>query len=208
VIDGVRFDERGLAPAIVQDAVTARVLMLGWVNTEALRRTEETGKVHFWSRSRQTLWMKGETSGNTLTLVDATTDCDGDAVLLRVIPTGPTCHTEKPSCFDAADDNPAPLQGFAWLEDLWALIALRTATRPEGSYTARLVAGGVDTTGRKVAEEATEVLLAAKDHAAGTGPAERVTAETADLVYHLLVLLAERGLTPAATLDELRNRMK
>lgn len=202
----IRFDDQGLVAGIVQDAATGRVLMLGWLNEESLRLTEETKKVHFWSRSRATLWMKGETSGNTLELVDLAVDCDGDALLLRVAPAGPTCHTGAVSCFDAELGAFPEAQGFAGLEDLWAVIASRAATRPDGSYTVSLLDGGVDAAGRKVAEEATEVLLAAKDHAAGTGAAARLAEEAADLVYHLLVLLAERDVAPSAVLDELRAR--
>jgi phosphoribosyl-ATP pyrophosphohydrolase/phosphoribosyl-AMP cyclohydrolase len=198
------FDDRGLVPGIIQDAATGRVLMLGWLSEESLRLTRETGRVHFWSRSRRRLWMKGETSGNTLELVDIAMDCDRDALLLRVRPGGPTCHTGATSCFDAQD--PTALQGFAALEDLWQVIAQRASDRPAGSYTVELLDGGVDATGRKVTEEATEVLLAAKDHAAGTASDARVVEEAADLVYHLLVLLAERGIGPEAMLAELRAR--
>jgi phosphoribosyl-ATP pyrophosphohydrolase/phosphoribosyl-AMP cyclohydrolase len=196
----VRFDERGLVPGIVQDAVTRRVLMVGYLNAESIARTRDTGLVTFWSRSRNELWQKGETSGHVLELVDMAVDCDGDALLISAVPRGPTCHTGAVSCFDDDLD-----QGFAWLERLWSVIAARTADLPEGSYTAALLAGGVDAAGRKVTEEATEVLLAAKDHAAG-GPATRLAEEAADLLYHLLVLLAERGLAPAAVLAELRRR--
>ena len=129
----IRFDDQGLVAGIVQDAATGRVLMLGWLNEESLRLTEETKKVHFWSRSRATLWMKGETSGNTLELVDLAVDCDGDALLLRVAPAGPTCHTGAVSCFDAELGAFPEAQGFAGLEDLWAVIASRAATRPDGS---------------------------------------------------------------------------
>lgn len=200
----IRFDDGGLVPGIVQDATTGRVLMLGWLSEESLRLTEETGRVHFWSRSRAALWMKGETSGNTLELVDLTVDCDGDALLLRVVPAGPTCHTGTVSCFD--EDAAHQIGGFAALEDLWAVIASRAASRPEGSYTVRLLDGGVDAAGRKLTEEATEVLIAAKDHAAGAGTDARVAEEAADLVYHLLVLLAEREIDPATVIAELRTR--
>lgn len=203
---GIAFDDRGLAPGIVQDADTGKVLMLGWLNAESLAMTRRTGIVHFWSRSRQALWMKGETSGNTLTVVDIAADCDADALLIRVRPAGPTCHTGSTSCFDGGSESAPALQGFAALEDLWSVIASRAADRPAGSYTASLLDGGVDATGRKLTEEATEVLLAVKDHAAGAGSADRVAEEAADLVYHLLVVLAERGVTPRAVIDELRAR--
>jgi phosphoribosyl-ATP pyrophosphohydrolase/phosphoribosyl-AMP cyclohydrolase len=208
VIDGLRFDGSGLVAGVVQDAGTGRVLMLGWMNAEAVEKTLTSGVVHFWSRSRNTLWMKGETSGNTLELVDAEVDCDGDAMLLQVNPAGPTCHTGATSCFDAGASDPVAAQGFAGLERLWAVIASRARDRPENSYTTTLIEGGVDAAGRKVAEEATEVLLAAKDHAAGSGPADRIVEESADLIYHLLVLLAERGVAPREVVAELRRRSR
>ncbi len=198
----VRFDASGLVPGIVQDAASRRVLMLGYLNAESLRATLDTGLVTFWSRSRNALWQKGETSGNTLHLVEVRADCDGDALLILAEPAGPACHTGAASCFE---DHPD--QGFAWLEGLWDTIGTRAADRPAGSYTASLIAGGVDATGRKVMEEATEVLLAARDHAAGGDPT-RVAEEAADLVYHLLVLLAERGLEPSAAIAVLRDRAR
>jgi phosphoribosyl-ATP pyrophosphohydrolase/phosphoribosyl-AMP cyclohydrolase len=204
----------GLAPAIVQDARDGRVLMLGWMDEEAWRVTHDTGKVHFHSRTRDRLWRKGESSGHELLVRDVALDCDADAILVTVDPIGPTCHRETRSCFDAPDAPPdrAP-QGFAWLEDLWATIADRAAERPEGSYTAELVAGGVDAVGRKVTEEATEVLIAARDDAEAErhrsnrdATREALAGETADLLYHALVLLAERGLDPGAAIDVLRGR--
>ncbi len=210
----VEYGPDGLVPAIVQDAVDGRVLMLAWMDAEALAATLETGEVHFHSRSRDSLWRKGETSGNVLRLVDLATDCDADALLVTVDPVGPTCHRGTRSCFDP-DGAPAErtVQGFAWLESLWSTIAQRAADRPEGSYTASLLAGGVDAAGRKVTEEATEVLMAAKDDAAAeragsdrarTRPA--LAGEAADLLYHALVLLAERGVAPATVVDVLRER--
>ena len=210
----VEFGTDGLVPAVVQDAADGRVLMVAWMDAEALAATISTGDVHFHSRSRDRLWRKGETSGNVLRLVGLDVDCDGDVLLVTVDPVGPTCHRNTRSCFDpdgAAADPPA--QGFVWLETLWATIVDRAASRPDGSYTARLLEGGVDAVGRKVTEEATEVLLAARDDAEAerTG-ADRVATraalagETADLLYHALVLLVERGLEPAATIEELRAR--
>jgi phosphoribosyl-ATP pyrophosphohydrolase/phosphoribosyl-AMP cyclohydrolase len=164
------------------------------------------------------LWHKGETSGNVLRLVSIALDCDADALLLTVDPAGPTCHRGTRSCFDLGETPvpaPAGSQGFAWLETLWATIAERAATRPAGSYTATLLDGGVDAAGRKVTEEATEVLMAAKDDAAAElhGDAQGRDAaraalggEAADLLFHTLVLLAERGVEPAAVLDVLRER--
>jgi len=213
-VPDLRYDELGLVPAIVQDAADGRVLMLAWMDAEALEATLATGEVHFHSRSRGRLWRKGETSGNVLRLIDLAADCDRDALLVTVEPVGPTCHRGMRSCFDP-DGAPAErsAQGFAWLETLWTTIASRAAARPEDSDTARLLDGGVDTVARKVTEEATEMLIAAKDdataHAAGADRAETRDAlarETADLVYHALVLLAERGLDPGAVMTRLRER--
>ncbi len=205
----VAFGPDGLVPAVVQDAADGRVLMLAWMDAEALAATFETGEVHFHSRSRDRIWRKGETSGNVLRLVDLASDCDSDALLVTVDPVGPTCHRGTRSCFDP-DGAPAErsTQGFAWLESLWSTIAQRAADRPEGSYTASLLAGGVDTAGRKVTEEATEVLMAAKDDAAAstTATREALAGEAADLLYHALVLLAERGLPPSSVVDVLRER--
>ena len=204
----------GLAPAIVQDAADGRVLMLAWMDAEALRATIETGEVHFHSRSRDRLWRKGETSGHVLRLRSIALDCDGDALLVEADPIGPTCHRGTRSCFDP-DGAPAErtTQGLAWLETLWTTIASRAAERPAGSYTTSLLEGGVDTAGRKVTEEATEMLLAAKDDAAAeasgadrTPTRDALAAEAADLVYHALVLLAERDLPPSAVMEVLRTR--
>jgi len=234
----LRYDEKGLVPAIVQDPVDGRVLMLAWMDAEALDATLATGEVHFHSRSRDRLWRKGETSGNVLRLVDLTADCDSDALLVTAEPIGPTCHRGTPSCFDPDEAPPErSTKGFAWFETLWATIASRAASRPEGSYTARLLDGGVDAVARKVTEEATEVLMAAKDDAAaeanraigthraigatdaigatgaiGAPGADRtetraaLAGETADLLYHTLVLLAERGVDPASVVKILRER--
>jgi phosphoribosyl-AMP cyclohydrolase / phosphoribosyl-ATP pyrophosphohydrolase len=239
----IRYGSDGLIAAVVQDDRDDRVLMVGWQDAEAVEATLRTGDVHFRSRSRGRLWRKGETSGNVLRLVDATIDCDADAVLLRVRPVGPTCHTGTRSCFDPHEEAAGPeaegaaragsrpaegtpraagpatagRQGIDWLEGLWAVIEERARTRPEGSYTSRLLAGGVDAVARKVAEEATEVVLAAKDHAvaargadpdvdAGRGEREALAGEAADLLYHLLVLLAERGLEPHEVVEVLRAR--
>ena len=210
----LRYGADGLVPAVVQDAIDGRVLMVAWMDAEALAETLATSDVHFHSRSRGRLWRKGETSGNTLRLVDLATDCDGDALLLTVEPVAPTCHRATRSCFDP-DGAPAErsTQGFAWLETLWATIASRVASRPDGSYTARLLDGGVDAAARKVTEEATELLLAAKDDAAaevlGTDrePTRGAMAgEAADLLFHTLLLLAERGLPPSAAIEALRAR--
>ena len=175
-----------LRPAIVQDVTTGRVLMLAWMNDEAERLTRETGQAWFWSRSREQLWRKGETSGNTLAVEELRDDCDGDALLLRVTPAGPTCHTGSVSCFAPA---------------LWRTISERALERPAGSYTTELLEAGVGAVARKVGEEAVEVTVAALDESD-----ERVVEEAADLVYHLYVLLAARGLDIAAVEDELVRR--
>ena len=200
----LRWDDRGLVPVVVQHADTRRVLMLGYMNAEALERTVASGEVWFWSRSRRELWHKGATSGNRLRLVDLAVDCDADTLLVSARPVGPTCHRGTVSCFDegtTSDD-----QGAARLERLWRVITERRATRPEGSYTASLLAAEPDATGRKVTEEATEVLIAAKDHATGAADDLRLAEEAADLLYHLLVLLAGRGIDLATVLDVLDTR--
>ena len=225
------WDANGLVPVVVQDADDGRVLMVAYADGEALAATLSTGEVHFHSRSRGRLWRKGETSGNVLHLVELALDCDGDALLVRVHPAGPTCHRGTRSCFDpvgvgahiteAAGTTGAPrtspvapaAQGFAWLEVLWTTIDNRRRTRPPGSYTTSLLNGGVDVAGRKVAEEATEVLMAAKDDAAAeaagrdrAATSAALASEVADLLYHALVLLAERGLPPTAVIGVLRGR--
>jgi phosphoribosyl-AMP cyclohydrolase / phosphoribosyl-ATP pyrophosphohydrolase len=226
-IPEVRLGPDGLVPAIVQDAIDGRVLMLAWMDAEALAATAASGEVHFHSRSRDRLWRKGESSGNVLRVVSVTVDCDRDAVLVTTDPAGPTCHRGTRSCFDPEDASASRLawptsvaaepddrtataapQGFAWLETLWSTIASRAAERPAGSYTTSLLDGGVDAVGRKVTEEATEVLLAAKDDAAKPGEATRASlaGEAADLLYHALVLLAEREVSPSAVIDSLRTR--
>ncbi len=175
-----------MKPAIVQDSASGRVLMLAWMDDEAERLTRETNEAWFWSRSREQLWRKGETSGNTLAVDEVRDDCDGGAILLRVTPAGPTCHTGSTTCF-------AP--------GLWRTIAERAADRPEGSYTVSLLDEGVGACARKVGEEAVELAVASLDESD-----ERVIEEAADLVYHLYVLLAARGLDVARLEDELRLR--
>ncbi|MEO6208180.1 MAG: bifunctional phosphoribosyl-AMP cyclohydrolase/phosphoribosyl-ATP diphosphatase HisIE [Candidatus Limnocylindrales bacterium] len=205
----IRFDGVGLVPTVIQDVVDGRVLLLAYMDAEALAATIQTGEVHFHSRARGRLWRKGETSGNVLRLVSLAADCDGDALLVTVDPVGPTCHRETRSCFDPDGAASArATQGFDWLETLWSTIAARAATRPAASYTTSLLDGGVDAVARKVTEEATEVLMAAKDDAVASSDATReaLAGETADLMYHALVLLAERGLAPAAVIDTLRAR--
>ena len=204
-----------LVAGIVQDHRTGEVLMLAYLDALAMAETRRTGLAHFWSRSRRRLWKKGETSGNTLRMVTMAEDCDGDALLIRVEPAGPACHTGARTCFTEPGNGPG-LQGFAGLEALWDTIRRRAAERPDGSYTAALLDMGVDGPARKVIEEAAEVAFAAKDHAAedhaanqhavGGGGSGRVAEEAADLIYHLLVLLAERGVDPAEVLGVLDRR--
>jgi len=178
--------DQALRAAIVQDAASGRVLMLAWMDGEALRLTRESGEAHFFSRSRGRLWHKGATSGNTLAVEELREDCDGDAILLRVRPAGPACHTGSLSCF-------AP-----WL---WRRVAERALTRPDGSYVASLLADGPAAAARKVGEEGVEAALAGACESD-----ERLVAELADLWFHTYVLLAARGLDPAAVEDELERR--
>jgi phosphoribosyl-ATP pyrophosphohydrolase/phosphoribosyl-AMP cyclohydrolase len=177
-----------LKAAIVQDAGDGRVLMLAWMDDEALRRTRESGEAWFWSRSRRELWHKGETSGATLVVEELRDDCDGDAILLRVRPNGPACHTGSRSCF-------AP-----WL---WRKVAERERERPEGSYVTGLLERGPAACAQKVGEEGVEVAIAgaAQDD-------ERLVSELADLWFHSYVLLAARGLDPDAVEAELRRRSR
>ena len=205
----IHFGPDGPVPAVVQDAADGRVLMLAYMDAEALAATLETGDVHFHSRSRGTLWRKGETSGNVLRLKDLSVDCDADALLVTADPVGPTCHRGTRSCFDPEDAAAKrDSQGFSWLETLWSTIEARATDRPAGSYTTGLLDGGVDAAGRKVTEEATELLLAAKDDATAstTATREALADEAADLLYHALVLFAERDLPPATVIETLRTR--
>jgi phosphoribosyl-ATP pyrophosphohydrolase/phosphoribosyl-AMP cyclohydrolase len=183
----ITFDERGLIPCIVQDWRSGEVLTLAYMNAEALRRTRETGEIHFFSRSRQELWHKGATSGHTQAVRAIRYDCDADAVLALVEPAGPACHTGQRTCFHRGGlVPPAPHEVLPALE---RTIAARARDRPEGSYTAALLAdpGRI---GEKVQEEAEEVARAARDE-----PDERVAEEAADVLYHLAVLLQGRGLS-------------
>jgi phosphoribosyl-ATP pyrophosphohydrolase/phosphoribosyl-AMP cyclohydrolase len=214
----IHFDERGLVPAVLQDEATGEVLMVAWMNSEALRLTQETGQAHFWSRSRQALWHKGATSGNFMNVRQILVDCDTDTLLVQVEPAGPACHTGERSCFyrqlqpcanvnGKGGDQPSPpatahKRGDSRiLDELFSVILDRQAKRPSGSYTAELLAAGEDEILKKVGEEAMEVVLAAK----GQGD-ERLVSEVADLTYHLLVLLAARGLAPADVQAELAKR--
>ncbi|HET7234067.1 MAG TPA: bifunctional phosphoribosyl-AMP cyclohydrolase/phosphoribosyl-ATP diphosphatase HisIE [Longimicrobium sp.] len=196
-LDQVKFDDRGLVPVVAQDAQSGEVLMLAWANAQALRLTLETGRAHYWSRSRGELWKKGETSGHAQTIADVRLDCDGDAVLYRVSQTGPACHTGERTCFHrvVAGDALAPADDARpVLARVDEIVGARHAERPEGSYTTYLFAQGIDKILKKVGEEATETIIAAKNE--GT---DQLRAESADLLYHLMVLWRARSLP----LDEL-----
>ncbi len=204
----IQWNEAGLVPAVVQDAASGRVLMLAWMNEEALSRTIESGRVHFWSRSRRTLWKKGETSGNELHLRSLTADCDGDVLLVQADPTGPACHTGRTSCFfervteggGIPEPASAPELGTA-LSALTRIVRERAASRPEGSYTAALLKAGIPRIAQKVGEEAVEVSLAAVSGSAG-----EVVNESVDLVYHLLVLLEALGIDGREVAAEITRR--
>jgi phosphoribosyl-ATP pyrophosphohydrolase/phosphoribosyl-AMP cyclohydrolase len=200
----LRFDDRGLLPVVVQDAGSGAVLMLAYANREAVETTLATGQAHFWSRSRRSLWKKGETSGNTLQVVEVTADCDGDALLVRALPAGPTCHRGTRSCFEP---NPARLE-LGWLA---AVLESRKGADPEKSYTARLLARGIERIAQKVGEEGVETAIAAVSSALrgpGDGDERRkaLIGEASDLLYHLLVLLQATGVDPAEIKDELIRR--
>ena len=189
----------GLLPVIVQDAGNGRVLMLGYMNEEALAKTLSEGRVVFFSRSRQRLWLKGETSGNYLDLVEVSSDCDNDALLLLATPRGPTCHKGSDSCFaDASETKSLNLSFLCQLEET---IQQRIAEKPDGSYTARLFAQGPSRIAQKVGEEGLETALATV-----TRDDQGVLSEAADLVYHLLLLLKSRNLSLRRVVEELQSR--
>jgi phosphoribosyl-ATP pyrophosphohydrolase/phosphoribosyl-AMP cyclohydrolase len=193
---GLVFDANGLVPVVAQDRASGDVLMLAWANAEAIAKTAETGFAHFWSRSRKALWRKGETSGHTLRVVEAQADCDKDALLLVVEPSGPACHTGSRTCFGEASPTAAGM-----LEELARVVRQRAQEPSEASYTARLLAKGPGQVLKKIGEEATEVVLAASGESD-----ERLAAESADLLFHLLVALQQRGVPLASVMDELRRR--
>jgi phosphoribosyl-ATP pyrophosphohydrolase/phosphoribosyl-AMP cyclohydrolase len=196
----IAFDERGLAPCVIQDWASGEVLTLAYINAEALARTRETGELHLYSRSRDELWHKGATSGNTQAVRALRFDCDLDAVLAIVEPSGPACHTGARTCFHNGDlEPPAPHEALPGLE---RTIAARAAERPEGSYTAALLADPAGV-GEKVREEAEEVARAAREESD-----ERVAEEAADVLYHLAVLLRSRGLSLADAEEVLVGRRR
>ena len=187
----------GLVPAIIQDAVTNKVLMLGFMNPEAYIKTIETGHVTFWSRSRQTLWTKGETSGNYLNLVSIQNDCDNDTLLIKVHPQGPTCHTGTDTCWGESNDA-SPL---LFLKELQDFIDKRHEEMPEGSYTTSLFRKGVNKMAQKLGEEALETVIEATN-----GTDDKLIYEASDMIYHLLVLLTSKGLRLEDVARELQKR--
>ncbi len=196
--DGLSFDAAGLIPVVAQDRGSGDVLMVAYANVAALVRTAETGFAHFWSRSRQALWKKGETSGHTLRVVEVRADCDKDALLYLVEPEGPACHMGLRTCF--GEDSPTAA---GMLEEVARVVAARAQAAPEGSYTARLLAQGQDQVLKKIGEEATEVVLAAKGQSD-----ERLAEEAADLLFHLLVALHQRSLPLSRVMDVLKERRR
>ena len=194
--EGLVFDASGLLPVIAQDRDSGDVLMLAWANAEAVARTAETGLAHFWSRSRKALWQKGETSGNTLRVVEARADCDNDALLLVVEPAGPACHTGTRTCFGETSPTAAGMPF-----ELARVVRERAQAKPEESYTARLLAKGQAAVLKKIGEEATEVVLAAAAESD-----TRLAEESADLLFHLLVALHQRGVPLSRVMEELRRR--
>lgn len=207
----VVLDERGLVPAICQDASSGQVLMLAYMNPASIEQTLETGEVVFYSRSREELWHKGATSGNYLHVESAQVDCDGDVLLFRVHADGPACHTGNTSCFfTPLSSKPGHPPAYASAEpspnilsELFQVIRQRQAERPQGSYTASLFEAGTARIAQKVAEEASEVAIAA-----AIKNVDDLPGEVADLLYHTLVLLADAGLTPEAVWKELRRRQQ
>jgi len=200
-IDELDFDKGGgLLPAIIQDADTYRVLMLGYMNREAAEKTMEEDRVTFYSRSKQRLWTKGETSGHYLELVDIQSDCDNDTLLILANPQGPTCHTGEESCFFEKDFNPPEFK-YKFLADLEDLIRHRKRDLPKGSYTASLFNAGLDKITQKVGEEAVETIIDAKND-----DPDKLVNEVSDLVYHLLVLLVEKDLSLEDIINALEER--
>ena len=200
-ISEIRFDANGLVPAVVVDAASGKVLMLAYMNEESLKKTRQTGLATFWSRSRQELWTKGETSGNYMHVVSVTTDCDRDSLVIKARPDGPACHLGTESCFEyPLWESGEKEEGFS-LEGLYELLEGRKAELPEGSYTTYLFQKGLDKILKKVGEECTEVIIAAK---ADDKP--ETVYEIADLVYHVMVLMVQQGISPDEIRKELASR--
>ena len=190
----------GLVPAIVQDFQSSQVLMMGYMNQDALAKTGETGQVTFFSRTKQRLWTKGETSGNVLHLVNMQLDCDNDTLLVKVNPIGPTCHLGNTTCWDV---DPQEESQMVWLHQLEQLLAARKSADPDSSYTANLYSRGTKRISQKVGEEGVEVALAAT-----SGDKAELVCESADLIYHLLVLLQDQGLSMNDVVNKLKGRHK
>ena len=195
ILEKVQFDSQGLVPAIVQDAATREVLMMAYMNRESLERTLETGETYFYSRHRQELWHKGATSGNLQSVKQVRVDCDFDTLLIEVAPAGPACHRGTYSCFEVEPT----IEGF--LSKLYGLIEDRKEMRPEGSYTTYLFNSGIDKILKKVGEESAETIIAAKNESSA-----ELVAEASDMIYHLLVLLVERGVALEDIARELESR--
>ncbi len=195
LLEKVQFDSQGLVPAIVQDAATREVLMMAYMNRESLERTLETGETYFYSRHRQELWHKGATSGNLQSVKKVRVDCDFDTLLIEVAPAGPACHRGTYSCFEVEPT----IEGF--LSKLYGLIEDRKEMRPEGSYTTYLFNCGIDKILKKVGEESAETIIAAKNESSA-----ELVAEASDMIYHLLVLLVERGVALEDIARELESR--
>jgi phosphoribosyl-ATP pyrophosphohydrolase/phosphoribosyl-AMP cyclohydrolase len=189
----------GLVPAIIQDAMTKNVLMLGFMNEDAYQKTVDTGHVTFWSRTRQTLWTKGETSGHFLNLVDMKVDCDNDTLLVKVNPIGPTCHTGTDTCW--GEENVQKDSSMLFLSELQDFINKRKEEMPEGSYTTKLFHDGINKIAQKVGEEALETVIEATN-----GTSDHLIYEASDLLYHLLVLLTEKGMRIEDVATELQKR--
>lgn len=190
----------GLVPAIVQDFQSSQVLMMGYMNQDALAKTGETGQVTFFSRTKERLWTKGETSGNVLQLVNMSLDCDNDTLLVKVNPIGPTCHLGTTTCWDS---DPQEESQMVWLHQLERLLAARKDADPDSSYTASLYARGTKRISQKVGEEGVEVALAAT-----SGDKAELVCESADLIYHLMVLLQDQGLSMNDVVNKLKERHK
>ena len=199
-IEELKFDEKGLIPAIVVDAITKKVLTLAYMNEESLKISMEKGLTCFWSRSRQELWLKGETSGNYQRIVSITADCDNDALVVMVEPQGPACHTGEVSCFHKPLWESEELKEFS-LEGLYAMLEERKRLMPQGSYTTYLFEKGLDKILKKVGEECTEVIIAAKDN-----DRKETVYEIADLCYHVMVLMIEQGISLEEIHRELASR--
>lgn len=201
-IEKIKFNEQGLVPVVVQDVKTNSVVMLAYMNSESIEKTLETGKMVYFSRSRQKLWLKGETSGNFQTVRELKIDCDGDTLLALVSQEGSACHTGSYSCFfESLHSTGKYTSGYGVIDELFSVIEDRKQKPKEGSYTNYLFDKGIDKILKKVGEESAEVIIAAKN-----GSHDEIRYEAADLIYHLLVLLSEAGLSPSEVFAELEQR--